>query len=113
MSEETKKGTLWIDYIEVPTWYGRGGGIMRNRECLSYDDPEQTYNYIKRKLQEAYDKGIQRDGKLLKPQDFNVVNPKNEMFRGKNRDDLIDEILDLRKNIESYEFNQVPFKCSQ
>ena len=113
MSEESKEGTLWIDYIEVPTWYGRGGGIMRNRECLPYDHPEQTYNYIKRKLQEAYDKDIKRDDKLLKPADFNVKNPKVEMFDSKTRDDLVDEILDLRKNIESYEFHQVPFRCSQ
>jgi len=113
MNTNKQEGTLWIDYIEVPTWWSTGGGIMTNREYLPYDHPEQQYNLVKRKLQEAYDNGIQRDGKLLKPRDFNVVNPKNEMFRGQNRDELIDEILELRKNIDSYEFNQVPFRCSQ
>ena len=111
--DKDKSGTLWIDYIEVPTWMGRGSGILRNRECLPYDHPDQTYNYIKQKLQEAYDKGVKRDDKLLKPGDFNIKNPRIEMFREKTRDDLIDEIMELRANIDSYEFHQVPMRCSQ
>jgi len=33
--------------IEYPQWY-KVGGMLYNRDCLDADDPEQTYNYIKR-----------------------------------------------------------------
>ena len=36
--------------IDVPVWWSRGGGMMVRRDCLPFDHPEHTYNYIKDKL---------------------------------------------------------------
>jgi hypothetical protein len=33
--------------IEVPVWYKKGNMLFR-RSCLNPNDPEHTYNYIKR-----------------------------------------------------------------
>lgn len=52
--------------IQVPVWWVPGNGMMYNRDCLSPDHPESTYNYIKNKLG-------------LNPKDYGVLPPLKKM----------------------------------
>lgn len=111
-TNQDKTGKEFVDWITIPTWWKPGGGMMYNRNALGANNPEHTYNYVKKMLEDAKARGDMGDA-TLRPEDFGVKNPKAEMFKGVTRDELIDEIISLRENIESYEFNQVPFRCYQ
>lgn len=63
------------------------GSVLR--EALPCDDPRQLYNYLKES--EAF-----KNSKHT-PEDFGIYNPRNKEFDGRSREDLIDEILSLRK----------------
>lgn len=54
---------LRVKTINVPTWYTHGG-IMVNRDALSPDHPEHTYNWIVRTFEGMVD-----------PEDFGVKKP--------------------------------------
>lgn len=69
----------------------RGGSMMYNRDCLEYDSPDQTYNYLK--------------AHGITPEHYGILHPLEEIikteFAGKSRGELISEIFQLRKEMES------------
>lgn len=69
----------------------RSGGMMYNRDCLEHDSPEQTYNYLK--------------AHGITPENYGILHPLEEMinneFAGKSRGELVSEIFQLRKEVES------------
>lgn len=73
--------------VEIRRWIKRG--IMRvNSDALHWDDPDHTYNQIL------------SQGK--RPEDFGIEHPISEEFKDKSRGELIAEIIDLRKELESF-----------
>lgn len=73
--------------ITIRQWISKGGGIMVNAEALDIDDPDHLYNQIV------------AQGK--RPEDYGFKHPYAELFDDKSRDQLIEEILALRKEIEA------------
>ena len=73
------------DTVQVKLWIGHGTGVLTNTECLDFDDPMHPYNQIL------------SQGK--KPESFGYEHPLAEEFRGKDRTDLIEEIMFLRKEL--------------
>lgn len=63
------------------------GTMMVNRDALGADNPDQTYNYIK--------------AAGFEPEDYGIKHPYTEMFENKTRDQLISEIIELRREIEA------------
>lgn len=76
------------DTVEVQHWVRRGG-MLYNTDCLEYDDPLHPYNQI--------------ISQGLRPEDYGVYNPLHKEFDARCRQDLIDEILYLRKAVRGYE----------
>lgn len=73
--------------IEVSTWVKRGT-MMVNRAALDWNDPDHIYNHI---VSLGY-----------RPEDYGIKHPMTEEFEDKSRDELIDEIVKLRQEIEGY-----------
>ena len=67
----------------VRVWVNRG--LMVNAYALDWDDPDHPYNQIV--------------SQGLRPEDYGISHPLTEEFVAKTRDDLIREILELRKEI--------------
>lgn len=117
MTEKTEdpEGIENVDFIKISKFF-KDGMMLTNRECVGWNHPEQMYNYVKKKLQDARahgDGGVNADGEPLRPEDFGIKNPKSAEFEKYSRNELIDEIVELRELVDSYEINQVPFKCSR
>lgn len=74
------------DEMEIRVWVKRGI-MMVNTEALDFDDPDHVYNQIK------------SQGKI--PEDYGFYSPRHEEFKYKNRNELISEIVDLRKELNS------------
>ncbi len=72
--------------VEVRHWIRRGI-VMVNAEALDYNDPDHVYNQIKAQGQ--------------RPEDYGYEHPLAQEFGHKKRSELIDEIFDLRKEINS------------
>ena len=77
-----------IDEIEIPVWY-KNGTMLFNRDCLPFNHPESTYNFIKNKLNKI-------------PENYGVFNPTFIKYKNKSREELISIISDLENEIESY-----------
>jgi hypothetical protein len=75
--------------IDVPVWVKQGGMLIR-RDALGPDDPDQTYNYIKNTMG-------------LRPEDYGVYHPYDQEFARMSREQLIDEVIELRRAVEAYE----------
>ena len=75
------------DEVSIQAWVKRGS-MLFNTECLEYDDPMHPYNQIV------------AQGK--RPEDYGIRNPVHEEFKRKTRYELIDEILDMRKQLRAY-----------
>jgi len=73
--------------IEIQKW-ARHGGMLINTECLEIEHPMHPYNQIRRMG--------------LNPKDYGVKNPLEEEFKNKTRDELIQEIIELRREIMGY-----------
>ena len=72
--------------LEYNKWI-RCGGMMVNRDYLEHDDPNQTYNYL--------------SAHGVDPTEYGIKHPLAEEFDGRSRQSLIDEILALRRTVES------------
>ncbi len=75
------------DTVEIKAW-AKVGNMLVNTEFLDHDHPLHPYNQIK-------DQG-------LCPEDFGLEHPVYGEFEDKSRSDLINEIVSLRKTLESY-----------
>ena len=73
--------------LTYPVWV-KNGSMMVHRDCLDPDDPRQTYNYLK-----SYG---------IVPEEYGIFHPMTEMFDGWSREQLISEVVSLRKALESY-----------
>jgi len=71
--------------ISIPVWIKRGGMLM-NTSCLPNDDPESAYQYIVRAG------GI--------PSEYGIEDPLEKEFELKSRAELIQEIVELRKELD-------------
>lgn len=78
--------------LSYKVWVKRGDRLF-NRDMLPHDDPDQTYNFLKRH-------GVQ-------PEKFSIYDPRVEMIQekydGVTREELIRRILDLEAEINSLE----------
>jgi hypothetical protein len=77
-------------HIEVPVWWSPGGGVSYRRDCLSPDHPEHTYNYIKTQL------GVD-------PELYGMLHPDAEQYKDYTREQLMGEILTMRRQLRSVE----------
>lgn len=64
------------------------GTMKYNRDCLSVDDPNQTWNYL-------VFNGID-------PQQYGIEHPHEEEFKDWSRAKLINELVNVRKEFEAY-----------
>lgn len=69
--------------------YAKRGSILLNTYALGPDDPEHVYNQVK--------------ALGLRPEDYGVLHPMTEYFAHRSRDELIEEIIDLRRSVLAYE----------
>lgn len=72
--------------IAIPKWVKRGS-MMANRDTLSHNDPDHTYNYVK-------------DTLGLRPEDYGITHPLTEKYSHLSRDELIDLIVSMEQEIE-------------
>ena len=75
------------DDVIVRPWIKRGHMLV-NALALDIDDPDHIYNQILAQGKE--------------PEAYGYKHPYTEEFEGKNRDELIREIIQLRKEIEGW-----------
>jgi hypothetical protein len=75
-----------VDEVTIRQWIQKGGMLV-NAEVLDIDDPDHIYNQI-----------IAQGGI---PEDFGYENPYAELFKDKSRGELINELVSLRKDLES------------
>lgn len=71
--------------IQIRSWVSRGETLMVNTSALDIDDPDHVYNQIT------------AQGK--RPEDYGIYHPWAEEFLGMDRNALIREIVDLRKEL--------------
>jgi len=76
------------EQIEVPVWYDTGGGMIQRRDCLSPDNPEHTYNYMKNVM------GVT-------PEDYGVLHPYTEKYMNCTREELMTRIIELERLINN------------
>ena len=72
--------------ISVYVWVKRGR-MMYNNAALPHNDPDSEYQQIIRAG------GI--------PSEYGIVDPVSELYKDKTRAELIQEIVDLREQLES------------
>lgn len=65
------------------------GTMLVNTEALDVDDDDHPYNQIK--------------SMGLRPEDYGVQHPLTDEFAAKSREELIDEIIDLRGTLLAHE----------
>lgn len=70
--------------IQIKVWIKRGNMLV-NTSSLDVDDPDHPYNQI-----------VAQGGS---PDDYGYENPKFDEFKGLTREQLIDQILKLRKDL--------------
>ena len=77
-----------VDEPRIISWdcWVRRGIMKVHRDSLDPSDPDHTYNYLK------------VNGVI--PEEYGIVHPQEEMFKDKSRQDLMDEILNLRQHVE-------------
>lgn len=85
MTINTDKDSREEIYIRM--WVRRGEGIMVHAEALDIDDPDHVYNQI------IY------QGKI--PEEYGYHHPYGEEFKDKTREQLIQEIVNLKKEINN------------
>lgn len=73
--------------IQIRPWIDFGGGMMVNAEALDITHPDHVYNQILAQGE--------------KPEDYGYKHPYSEMYTDKTRDELIHEIVSMRKEIEA------------
>lgn len=78
--------------LRYPTFVKRGD-LLQNRDCLSPDDEDHTYNYLRRHE--------------IIPEDFGIEHPRTEEYKNYSRDDLINEIEKLKKEILACKFEML------
>lgn len=71
--------------IEVPIWWGNGGGMMFRRDSLSHNHPEHPYNWFCRTYPD------------LNPAVYGLKHPLTERYEEWTRDELIQEIARLNR----------------
>jgi hypothetical protein len=88
-SQTTQEDPITLDgeSVTIRVWYDVGNGWMINTEALDIDHPEHVYNQIL------------AQGKI--PEDYGYVHPYAEEYDAKSRNELIHEIVSLRKEIIS------------
>jgi len=72
------------EQIEVPVWYDTGNGLIVRRDCLSIDNPDHTYNYMKNVL------GVV-------PEDYGIMHPDTEKYKDYTKEELMSRIIELEK----------------
>ncbi len=73
--------------ISIRQWVKRGNMLL-STDALNYDDPDHPYN-------QAVALGV-------RPEDYGIVNPIAAEFDDKSRNQLIEEILELREYIRGF-----------
>lgn len=64
------------------------GSMLVNREALDWDDPQSLHSHL--------------SNAGIKPEDYGIKHPLAEAFKGRSRDDLIHEVLNLRAEVEAF-----------
>ena len=72
------------EQIEVPVWYDTGNGLIVRRDCLSIDNPEHTYNYMKNVM------GVT-------PEDYGIMHPDTEKYMDYTREELMSRVVELER----------------
>lgn len=80
-----------MEYVTVPVWWKRGGGMMTRRDCLGPDHPEHTYNWFKREYPD------------LKPEDYGVYHPDVEKYSHMSKNELMVEVMELAMQNRAWE----------
>lgn len=77
-----------MDQLNISMFVSRNGMIL-NRRCLNYDDPDQIYNYIK----STYN---------VDPEDYGIQKPfpSDEHLNELTKEQLIKVIQEMRCHIE-------------
>lgn len=73
-------------------YWSNGAGLSTLREALPMNHEEQLYNYIKRELQ----------GTDYIPEQFGIYNPKYLFYKDMSREELINENVRLKEELNSY-----------
>jgi len=76
---------MMTDSVSIKTWHSSGDGLMVNTYALGYNHPMHPYNQVI------------AQGK--RPEDYGIKNPLEEEFASKSRNQLIEEIIALRSEI--------------
>lgn len=74
-----------MNEISVPVWWIHDGMLTR-RDCLEYDHPEHTYNYIKREF------GVE-------PELYGVLHPLHERYKDLTREQLMSKLAALESKL--------------
>jgi len=75
--------------LEIPK-YWKCGSMLYNRDCLSPNHPEQTYNYVKTHL------GII-------PEDYGIYHPYYLKYKDFNKEQLMSKLGELEQKNEELE----------
>lgn len=70
-----------VDEVIIRRWIKRGEMLI-NAEALDINDPDHVYNQVKSQGE--------------RPEDFGFEHPYAEEFKDKSRNQLIEEIIELR-----------------
>ena len=73
--------------VNIKTFVSRGDMLI-NSACLPIDDPDHVYNQIK--------------AQGLKPEDFGIEHPYAERFKNQSRQELIEQIIHLEKELTAF-----------
>lgn len=74
--------------ITIKEWSSNGGDIMINVYALNHTHPDHPYNQVK--------------SQGARPEDYGIFHPLREEFKNKSRDELIEEIVNLRAELISF-----------
>jgi len=72
------------EQIEVPVWFDTGTGLIQRRDCLSIDNPEHTYNYMKNVMN-------------VIPEEYGIMHPDTEKYKDYTKEELMCRIVELEK----------------
>lgn len=74
-----------VSEVTIKRWISIGGGRMVHCEALDINDPNHIYNQIK--------------SQGARPEDFGYQHPYDSEFSEKSREELIEQIVELRREI--------------
>lgn len=74
--------------ISIVAWWKPGNGMMYETSALDPDHPMHPYNQVKTQG--------------LRPEDYGLSHPRYEEFDKLTREELIDQIVELRKEVEGW-----------